>query len=94
MSKKRQDIRNKLNLHIKITISSFVIVSLTILAITYSNNVAAVEVFTVEAQIELSKIPDVEKLKVVGFANGESDLKFIDNIQDMKSKSISVTFYL
>jgi hypothetical protein len=31
-------------------------------------------------------------LKVIAFANGESEVKFIDNIQDMKSKSISVPF--
>jgi hypothetical protein len=48
--------------------------------------VSAVEVFTVEVQIDLLKIADVVNLKVLAFANGGSDLEFIDNIQDMKSK--------
>jgi hypothetical protein len=31
-------------------------------------------------------------LKVIAFANGEFDVKFVDNIQEMKSKSILVSF--
>jgi hypothetical protein len=34
------------------------------------------EVFTIEAKINLSKIPDAKKLKVIAFANGQSDVKF------------------
>jgi hypothetical protein len=75
-----------LNLDIKITILSFVLMSSTILSIICSNSVSAVEVFTVEVQIDLLKIADVVNLKVLAFANGGSDLEFIDNIQDMKSK--------
>jgi hypothetical protein len=54
----------------------------------FSNDVNGVEVFTIEAKIDLSKIPDAERLKVIAFANGQSDVKFVDNIQDMKLKSI------
>jgi hypothetical protein len=54
--------------------------------------VDAAEIFTIEAKIDLTKLPDTEKLKVIAFANGKFDIKFIDNIQDMKSKSISVPF--
>jgi hypothetical protein len=79
-----------LNLDIKTTTWSLVIISLAILGIICNNNVDAAEVFTMRLKIDLTKLPDTEKLKVIAFANGEFDIKFIDNIQDMKSKSISV----
>jgi hypothetical protein len=52
----------------------------------------AADEFIIEAKINLTKLLDTEKLKIIAFANGEFDIKFIDNIQDMKSKSISVPF--
>jgi hypothetical protein len=75
-----------------ILVSSIVLASLIILGLLSTNNTFAAETFEIEANIDLSKIPNTEKLKVIAFANGEFDVKFIDNIQEMKSKSISVSF--
>ena len=75
-----------------ILVSSIVFASLIILGLLSTNNTFAAEIFEIEANIDLSKIPDSEKLKVIAFANGEFDVKFVDNIQEMKSKSISVPF--
>jgi hypothetical protein len=69
-----------------------VLISLGILGIISSNNASAVENFSIEAKIDLTKIPDLEKLKVIAFANGESATKVIENTQNIKLKSISVPF--
>jgi hypothetical protein len=69
-----------------------VLISLGILGIISSNNASAVENFSIEAKIDLTKIPDLEKLKVIAFANGESATKVIENAQNIKLKSISVPF--
>ena len=75
----------------KIFIMPLVLISLGILGIISSNNASAVENFTIEAKIDLTKIPDLEKLKVIAFANGESATEVIENAQNIK-KSISVSF--
>ena len=75
-----------------ILVSSIVLASLIILGLLSTNNTFAAETFEIETNIDLSKIPNTEKLKVIAFANGEFDVKFVDNIQEMKSKSISVSF--
>lgn len=76
----------------KILISSFLFILLNILVIISCNNAVAAVNFTVDAKIDLTKIPDPEKLKVIAFANGESAVKYIENIEDIKSTSISVPF--
>ena len=81
-----------MQLDINIRAYSIVLASLIILGLLFYNNTFAAETFEIKANIDLSKIPDSKKLKVIAFANGESDVKFIDNIHEMKTQSISVPF--
>lgn len=81
-----------MQLYGNILISSIVFALLISFGLLSYNNTFAAETFEIEANIDLSKIRYSEKLKVIAFANGESDVKFVDKIQEMKSKSISVPF--
>lgn len=76
----------------KILVSSFLFISINILVISSSNYAIAAENFTIIANIDLTSIPNPEKLKVLAFANGESAVKYIENLNNVKSKSISVPF--
>ena len=76
----------------KILVSSFIFISINILVISSSNYAIAAENFTIIANIDLTSIPNPEKLKVLAFANGESAVKYIENLNNVKSKSISVPF--
>jgi hypothetical protein len=83
-----------MNMHLdnKILVSSFLFISLNILVILSSNYAIAAENFNIIANIDLTTIPNPEKLKVVAFANGESAVKYIENLADVKSNSISIPF--
>jgi hypothetical protein len=83
-----------MNMHLdnKILVSSFLFISLNILVILSSNYAMAAENFSIIANIDLTTIPNPEKLKVIAFANGESAVKYIENLNDVKSKSISIPF--
>ena len=76
----------------KFLLSSFLFIALNILVILSSNYAIAAENFTIIANIDLTTIPNPEKLKVLAFANGESAVKYIENLNDVKSKSISIPF--
>jgi hypothetical protein len=56
----------------KFLVSSFLFISLNILVILSSNYAIAAENFTIIANIDLTTIPNPEKMKVLAFANGES----------------------
>jgi hypothetical protein len=64
-----------------------------LVSLIISNNYtfAAEEYFSIKAKIDLTRIEDGEKLKVIAFANGHSQVKYIE-IKDIKSKSISIPF--
>ena len=76
----------------KILLSSFLFIALNILVILSSNYAIAAENFTVIANIDLTTIPNPEKMKVLAFANGQSAVKYVENLSDVKSKSISIPF--
>jgi hypothetical protein len=48
--------------------------------------------FTIEAKINSGNIPNPDKLKVVAFANGDTQVEYIDDITKTKSKKISIPF--
>jgi hypothetical protein len=64
---------------------------LSLLAIVVSNDVYAADTFTIEAKIDLTKIVNPEKLKVVAFANDETKTTNID-IDEKNSKVVTVPF--
>jgi hypothetical protein len=74
----------------KILVSLFLLISLNILVILSNNYVIAVENFTVVADIDLIKISNPEKLKVIAFANGEYSVKYIENLDDVKSNTLRI----
>ena len=56
-----------------------------------SNRVIAADEFTIEAKINLQKLDDPAKLKVVASANGVTQVKNVTG-EDLKSKSTTVSF--
>ncbi len=66
--------------------------SFALLLIIPGKNAIAVENFLIEAKIDLMEIPDPQKLKVVAFANGEEKVKYIEDIPDAKSGTITIPF--
>lgn len=66
--------------------------SFALLFIIPGKNAIAVENFLIEAKINLKEIPDPEKLKVVASANGETQVKYIEDIPDAKSGTITIPF--
>lgn len=66
--------------------------SFALLFIIPGKNAIAVENFLIEAKINLMEIPDPEKLKVVAFANGDTKVKYIEDITDAKSGSVTIPF--
>lgn len=69
--------------------------SFALLFIIPGKNAIAVENFLIEAKINLKEIPIPEKLKVVAFANGDTKVKYVDNLDnltDAKSGTITIPF--
>jgi hypothetical protein len=66
--------------------------SFALLFIIPGKNAIAVENFLIEVKINLKEIPDPEKLKVVASANGETQVKYIEDIPDAKSGTITIPF--
>ena len=66
--------------------------SFALLLIIPGKNAIAVENFVIEAKIDLMEIPDPENLKVVAFSNGEAKVKYIEDIPDDKSGTITIPF--
>jgi hypothetical protein len=83
-----------MNMHLdnKILISSLLFISLNILVILSSNYAIAAENFNIIANIDLTTIPNPEKLKVIAFANGESSVAYVENIKGIKTVSVPFTF--
>ena len=67
----------------------FVILSFSIF--NSSNQVMAAGSFTINAKINLQKLSDAAKLKVVASANGDTQVKNVTG-NDLKSKSTTVSF--
>jgi hypothetical protein len=76
----------------KVLISSFLFISLYAIIILYSNYAIAAEYFTIVAKIDLTNITNPEKLKIIASANGESSVKYVENLKDTKLKSLSIPF--
>jgi hypothetical protein len=64
---------------------------LSLLSIVVSNKIFAADTFTIEAKIDLTKIVNPKKLKVVAFANDETKTTNLD-IDEKTSKVVTVPF--
>jgi len=86
----------KLRINNKAVLSSlaFLVVGFMILSFSIfnsSNKAVAASDFTIEAKINLKKLDNPNKLKVVASANGYNKTKIVEG-EDLKSKSITVSF--
>ena len=62
--------------------------------IIFPTEILAAGKFTIEAKINSGNIPNPDKLKVVAFANGDTQVQYIDDITKTKSGKISIPFIL
>ena len=66
---------------------------MNVLLVVSSNRLIAAESFSIDAKIDLTKIPNPGKLKVIAFANGDTSVKYRENLTEIKSSSsITVPF--
>jgi hypothetical protein len=77
--------------HQSLIVSLGVMLFLSI-AIIFPIETLAAEKFTIEANINSGNIPNPDKLKVVAFANGDTQVQYIDDITKTKSKKIFIPF--
>ena len=85
----QSDIKRKLVLTLPLSFLGIIILSSAILS---SHHIAfAASDFTIEAKINLQKLTDPTKMKVVASANGDTQIKNITG-NELKSKSSTVSF--
>ena len=85
----QSDIKRKLVLTLPLSFLGIIILSSAILS---SHHIAfAASDFTIEAKINLQKLTDPTKMKVVASANGDTQIKNITG-NELKSKSTTVSF--
>ncbi|HYY85985.1 MAG TPA: hypothetical protein VE594_02655 [Nitrososphaeraceae archaeon] len=82
-------IKRKLVLTLSLCFLGIIILSFTV--IPYHNFIFAASDFTIEAKINLQKLNDPAKMKVVASANGDTQVKNVTG-NDLKSKSTTVSF--
>jgi len=82
-------IRNKIVFSLQFLLVIFMILSFSIF--NSSNQVVATGKFTVEAKINLKKLDNPNKLKVVAFANGDNKTKNVVD-KDLQSGTATVSF--
>lgn len=85
----QSDIIRKIVLTLPLCFLGIMILSFTI--ISAHNCVFAASEFTIEAKINLQKLDDPAKMKVVASANGDTQVKNVTG-NDLKSKSTTVSF--
>lgn len=85
----QSNIRRKIVLTLPLRLLGIMILSFTI--ISYHNSLFAASDFTVEAKINLQKLNDPTKMKVVASANGDTQVKNVSG-NDLKSKSTTDSF--
>ena len=85
----QSDIIRKIVLTLPLCFLGIMILSFTI--ISAHNSVFAASEFTIEAKINLQKLDDPAKMKVVASANGDTQVKNVTG-NDLKSKSTAVSF--
>jgi hypothetical protein len=83
---------NKYRVLPSILFTSVAFISSILLISIFSGVVFAEESFTIEAKINMKKIDNPEKLKVVAFANHETKTKYIEDKEVLKSPTITVPF--
>ena len=85
----QSDIMKKLVLTLQLCLLCIMISSFTVLS--SHNSAFAASDFTIEAKINLQKLNDPAKMKVVASANGDTQVKNVTG-NDLKSKSTTVLF--
>ncbi len=83
-------IQKKTMLLIPLVMAGFLILSLFVFASTI-HRVTAAGKFTIDARINLKKLDNPQKLKVIASANGDTQVKNVTG-NDLHSKSTSVSF--
>ncbi len=86
-----QKMRNRSNLPFSFLFFSVVALVFSIALLGSSNKVIAAGKFTIEAKINLKKLDNPNKLKVVASANGENQTKYVEG-KDLNSETASVSF--
>jgi hypothetical protein len=86
----RSQIQNKTMLLLPLVMAGFLILSLFVFSSSTYRVIAAGK-FTIDARINLKKLDNPQKLKVIASANGYAQVKNVTGI-DLNSKSTSVSF--
>ena len=86
----RFQIQNKTMLLLPLMMAGYLILSLFIFA-SSTHRVTAAGKFTIDARINLKKLDNPQKLKVIASANGDTQVKNVTG-NDLDSKSTSVLF--
>jgi hypothetical protein len=85
-----------MNIQINNKMTFFSTISLLIMILSFTiiiahNQVMAASKFTIEAKVNLKKLNNPSKLKVVASANGDTQVKIVEG-EDLDSKSTTVSF--
>lgn len=83
-------IQNKTMLLLPLVMAGFLILSLFVFA-SSTHRVVAAGKFTIDVRINLKKLDNPQKLKVIASANGDTQIKNVTG-DDLNSKSTSVSF--